>query len=201
MNRIKQKPLDAQVFLTPYFMMQVYIMIIFSKKDILLDMGFEIQPHKNNIIKINTVPLQFGDMNLDLFFNDIAENFRENVEDSESLKEIIAKKACKSAIKGGTALQKSDIEYVLGSFFRNMPLKCPHGRPVICKISKREIEKCLGEYYNMIIFGGATATGKTKAGVMLAKIANGEIISTDSMQVYKHMDIGTAKVKKKTWTA
>lgn len=48
----------------------------------------------------------------------------------------------------------------------------------------------------MIIFGGATATGKTKAGVMLAKIANGEIISADSMQVYKHMDIGTAKVKK-----
>ena len=142
MNRIKQKPLDAQVFLTPYFYdAGIYYDYILKKKDILLDMGFEIQPHKNNIIKINTVPLQFGDMNLDLFFNDIAENFRENVEDSESLKEIIAKKACKNAIKGGTALQKSDIEYVLGSFFRNMPLKCPHGRPVICKISKREIEK------------------------------------------------------------
>ncbi|MFW5780721.1 MAG: tRNA (adenosine(37)-N6)-dimethylallyltransferase MiaA, partial [Bacillota bacterium] len=48
----------------------------------------------------------------------------------------------------------------------------------------------------MIIFGGATATGKTNAGVMLAKIGNGEIISADSMQIYKHMDVGTAKVKK-----
>ena len=35
---------------------------------------------------------------------------------------------------------------------------------------QREIEKMFREYYNMIIFGGATATGKTKAGVMLAKL-------------------------------
>ena len=54
MNRIKQKPLDAQVFLTPYFYdAGIYYDYILKKKDILLDMGFEIQPHKNNIIKIN----------------------------------------------------------------------------------------------------------------------------------------------------
>lgn len=46
----------------------------------------------------------------------------------------------------------------------------------------------------MIIIGGATATGKTGAGIILAKMANGEIISADSMQIYKHMNIGTAKV-------
>lgn len=41
---------------------------------------------------------------------------------------------------------------------------------------------------------GATASGKSKAAVELAKKLNGEIISMDSMQIYKHMDIGTAKV-------
>lgn len=46
----------------------------------------------------------------------------------------------------------------------------------------------------MLIIGGATATGKTKLAVMLASLADGEIISADSMQIYKHMDIGTAKV-------
>ncbi len=43
---------------------------------------------------------------------------------------------------------------------------------------------------------GPTAVGKTKTSVELAKRLNGEIISGDSMQIYKTMDIGTAKVKK-----
>ena len=41
---------------------------------------------------------------------------------------------------------------------------------------------------------GPTGSGKTKSAVMLAKIFNGQIISADSMQIYKNMDIGTAKV-------
>lgn len=40
---------------------------------------------------------------------------------------------------------------------------------------------------------GPTACGKTDTAVALAKILDGEIISADSMQIYKHMDIGTAK--------
>lgn len=41
---------------------------------------------------------------------------------------------------------------------------------------------------------GPTGVGKTKCSVRLAKALNGEIISADSMQVYRKMDIGTAKV-------
>ena len=48
----------------------------------------------------------------------------------------------------------------------------------------------------LIIIAGATACGKTETSIILAKKLNGEIISADSMQVYKHMDIGTAKIKK-----
>lgn len=48
----------------------------------------------------------------------------------------------------------------------------------------------------LIIIGGPTATGKSKLGVELAKNIDGEIISADSMQVYKYMDIGTAKPNK-----
>lgn len=46
----------------------------------------------------------------------------------------------------------------------------------------------------LIILTGPTAVGKTAASVRLAKAVNGEIISADSMQIYKYMDIGTAKV-------
>lgn len=47
----------------------------------------------------------------------------------------------------------------------------------------------------LIIIAGPTAVGKTNLSVNLAKRINGEIISADSMQVYKGMDIGTAKIK------
>ena len=46
----------------------------------------------------------------------------------------------------------------------------------------------------LIILAGPTAVGKTKASIGLAKRIGAEIISADSMQVYKHMDIGSAKI-------
>ncbi len=48
----------------------------------------------------------------------------------------------------------------------------------------------------LITIAGPTACGKTAVSVELAKLINAEIISADSMQVYKYMDIGTAKIKK-----
>lgn len=46
----------------------------------------------------------------------------------------------------------------------------------------------------LVVIVGPTAVGKTKTSIELAKAINGEIISGDSMQVYKGLDIGTAKV-------
>lgn len=46
----------------------------------------------------------------------------------------------------------------------------------------------------LIIIAGPTAAGKTKTSILLAKMTAGEIISADSMQVYRNMDIGSAKV-------
>lgn len=47
----------------------------------------------------------------------------------------------------------------------------------------------------LLILTGPTAVGKTETSIRLAKAINGEIISADSMQVYRGMDIGTAKIK------
>lgn len=48
----------------------------------------------------------------------------------------------------------------------------------------------------VIVICGPTASGKTSLGIEVAKLTNGEIISCDSMQIYKDMDIGTAKPTK-----
>ncbi|WP_421920525.1 tRNA (adenosine(37)-N6)-dimethylallyltransferase MiaA [Marinifilum sp.] len=47
--------------------------------------------------------------------------------------------------------------------------------------------------YNVLVVLGATATGKTSLAVNLAKVLNGEIISADSRQIYRGMDLGTGK--------
>lgn len=47
----------------------------------------------------------------------------------------------------------------------------------------------------LIILTGPTAVGKTKLSIELAKAVNGQMISADSMQVYRHMNIGTAKIR------
>ena len=46
---------------------------------------------------------------------------------------------------------------------------------------------------NIICIAGPTASGKTALAVEIAKLTNGEVVSCDSMQIYKRMDIGTAK--------
>ena len=48
----------------------------------------------------------------------------------------------------------------------------------------------------LIVVAGPTASGKSAAAVELARIIGGEIISADSMQVYRYMDIGSAKITK-----
>ncbi len=45
----------------------------------------------------------------------------------------------------------------------------------------------------ILVIVGPTASGKTKMGVALAKALGGEVVSADSMQLYRHMNIGTAK--------
>lgn len=48
----------------------------------------------------------------------------------------------------------------------------------------------------VIVISGPTASGKTLLSIELAKKVDGEIISADSMQIYKYMDIGSAKPNK-----
>ena len=50
-----------------------------------------------------------------------------------------------------------------------------------------------GRNNKVVVVSGTTASGKTKLGILLAQSFGGEVISADSMQVYRGMDIGTAK--------
>ena len=58
-------------------------------------------------------------------------------------------------------------------------------------------QQAQGKKPKIIAIVGPTASGKSSLGIYLAKKLNGEIISADSRQVYKGLDIGTGKVTKK----
>ncbi|MGA1197453.1 MAG: isopentenyl transferase family protein, partial [Candidatus Latescibacterota bacterium] len=45
--------------------------------------------------------------------------------------------------------------------------------------------------FDVLVIGGATASGKTGVGIALAQALGGEIVSADARQIYRHMDIGT----------
>jgi DNA mismatch repair protein MutL len=60
----------------------------------------------------------------------------------ELIKERLMQSACKHAIKGGETIQKDEIQELLRAFLSgNVPLTCPHGRPVVVRITKTELEK------------------------------------------------------------
>ncbi len=65
---------------------------------------------------------------------------------------------------------------------------------------RKSIDRKIGDFIvgtkekkKILIIAGPTAVGKTSASIVLAKELNGEIVSADSMQIYKGLDIGTAK--------
>jgi tRNA dimethylallyltransferase len=61
-------------------------------------------------------------------------------------------------------------------------------------VQEKLLQKTLGTKIKVIVLAGPTGVGKTSTSLELARLLSGEIISADSMQVYRGMDIGTAKV-------
>lgn len=116
---------------------------IFSNIKELKNIGIDIEEFGKNAFKVNSVPVFLSNINLDNFFNDILNDmfFLKSITVKNVLKEKLASKACKSAIKAGDKLDSSEIDILIDKLKDNLGLQCPHGRPVVIKISRSEIDK------------------------------------------------------------
>jgi DNA mismatch repair protein MutL len=114
-----------------------------EKLSTLTDLGIEIEEFGENSFKISALPVFLSSMNLQKFFDSILEDIYalKSISKTELLKEKLAMKACKSAIKSGDKLSKIDLETLTEKIQNNLGLKCPHGRPVAIKITRTEIDK------------------------------------------------------------
>ena len=114
-----------------------------SNLDCIRSLGIEIEEFGRNSFKIDSIPAILSSLNLDDFFNSIIDDLfsLKNVTLVSVLKEKLAQKACKSAIKAGDTLDMSQVNVLLTKLKSNLGLKCPHGRPVCVKITRDEIDK------------------------------------------------------------
>ena len=140
-----KKDLVTQPFLTPYVLTVNNLEFNFLQEniEILKNMGIDICAFGDNSFKISALPIYFADFNVKKFFDDILADMGtlKNLSAKDLLKDKFAQKACKSAIKSGDKLSKEEIEELTKVLKNNMAIKCPHGRPVVIKITRTDIDK------------------------------------------------------------
>lgn len=144
-ERIKSNSIDTQILLVPYVfdVSNREYEFLTDKLDVLNSMGIEIAEFGDYTFKVSAIPVIIADLNLKAFFDDLLFDLNnlKNIELTDLLKDKIAQKACKAAIKSGDKLSESDTNEILTRIKGDLGLKCPHGRPVAVKITRTEIDK------------------------------------------------------------
>lgn len=143
--QINDSNIDVQPLLLPYvFDVDTFEYDFLSEKlNVLKEIGIEIEEFGNRTFKVSSIPVSLTNISLKDFFDTVLFELTElrKISLDSVLKENIAQKACKSAIKAGDTLSNADIEALTKQLNSNLGLKCPHGRPIAIKITKTEIEK------------------------------------------------------------
>lgn len=119
------------------------IQLIHENIDIFKRIGFDIEEFGNNSIVLRSVPVIFGKPDSKQLFLDILDKLQYDIKSSYHVRlEKIMKMACTSAIKAGYNIKEIEINNLINELsYSEEPYTCPHGRPIIIKITKYELEK------------------------------------------------------------
>ncbi|MBQ8657715.1 MAG: DNA mismatch repair endonuclease MutL [Clostridia bacterium] len=148
-NRLKENMINREVVKQPMLLPFRYELNAFESAFIsenlenIRAMGFDIEADGESAFEVFAVPLDLQFIDLSRFFNELLADisgFR-SIRLEELLKDKLAMAACKAAVKGGMDLTKDEIDSLFKLMDGDMGLKCPHGRPVVVKMAKTEIEK------------------------------------------------------------
>ena len=114
---------------------------IITKKEYLESIGIDLTINPSQII-LYALPTALIDIDLNEFFGEVFNDYSlKNETIPAVIKEKLMQKACKSAVKAGMELSKSEVDSLIKLLDGNINLKCPHGRPIAVKISRTEIDK------------------------------------------------------------
>ena len=148
-NRLKAQMQDRTVVQQP--MLVPYLLqlnafesgFISEHLDDIRAMGFDIEESDANTFQVSALPYDLQNINLEKFFNEILSDISgyRAIKLVDILKDKLASAACKAAVKGGDDLTKDEIDALFKLMDGDLGLKCPHGRPVVVKMTKTELEK------------------------------------------------------------
>jgi DNA mismatch repair protein MutL len=148
-NRLKRKMAERNVVQQPMLVPYELELNVFEREFIgehleeICEMGFEIAENDKNGYSVTAIPLDLQYINIEAFFNEILGDISgyRAIRLTDILKDKLASAACKAAVKGGMDLTREEIDALFALMDGDMGLKCPHGRPVVVKMSRAEIEK------------------------------------------------------------
>ena len=117
--------------------------IVNKNSKLLKDLGFIVEEFGQNSIILRGVPLLFGIPQAKNFFIEILDGLTKDLKSGYDIKlDKIMKIACSKAIKGGDRITDVEIEKLIEQLKNaDNPYTCPHGRPTIIEITKKDIEK------------------------------------------------------------
>ncbi|MBR2069981.1 MAG: DNA mismatch repair endonuclease MutL [Clostridia bacterium] len=135
----------VQDLLVPYILNLNAIEDDFMRYNIpnLYVLGFNIEPFGHQTYRVLSVPQELCDIDFEKFFAEILSEDGQIINESAPtlIRERIMQKACKNAVKAGKNLSLIEIKELFDMLNYVNTLTCPHGRPIIVKLTKRDIEK------------------------------------------------------------
>ena len=145
LDEVNSNTVGVQYMLVPYILdcnntQYEYICAIQNN---LKALGFDIEEFGGLSFKVNSVPHLLNDINLAVFFDELFAERQSaiSLKNSDLIRDKLAQKACKSAIKAGAQLDNDQIKSLLGSMKDGVPLQCPHGRPAVLSYTRRDFDK------------------------------------------------------------
>lgn len=135
----------SQQLLTPLIvrLSEREMALIMDNIELLSDAGYTVEPFGEHDIQVRAVPHVLGKAELKPLFMDMLNSLnRLKAATLDARRAEIMQMACKSAVKGGDALSESEIDALIGEMLETgAPPTCPHGRPVVKQVSRRDLEK------------------------------------------------------------
>ncbi|MGI6151620.1 MAG: DNA mismatch repair endonuclease MutL, partial [Christensenellales bacterium] len=141
----EHKPLGSQrvIGAEQIMLTQLEYTMLLENEAIVQNLGFEYELKKGGRVNLLGVPLSFEAVNATEFFRDVLDALADNrdIEDDERRKRAVAMTACRHAIKGNERLTETEIGLILSQINELRELHCPHGRPIVISITRRDLDK------------------------------------------------------------
>ncbi|MDY6967721.1 MAG: DNA mismatch repair endonuclease MutL [Spirochaetota bacterium] len=117
--------------------------IVVENKDFFLQLAFDIDSFSDRSIVIRGIPVIANNLDVEGFLLDVIESLRTDNNYIKDIKKIIVEKiACHSAIRSGDNLSPEDAKEIAYRVFQGEhELRCPHGRPYLLRLEKKDLER------------------------------------------------------------